>query len=342
MEFLLRDLRFAVRNLAQHPTFATVAVITIALGIGANTAIFSVVNGVLLRDLPHEQPRQLVRIWSANMERGVPKGFMSPPDIADYQSQNQTFSDIAAYSEAELALIDQDRSAVKVTGTWAGDNLFSVLGSRTLLGRGLLPEDGIADAPKVMILGHAFWQNRFGGDPDVIGQSIVVEENPYTVIGVMPPGFDFPGNSSFWLNRYLLSYPGRYARWMDVVGRMRPGVDIEAARADIAGIASRLEEEYPLYNRAYGTAVLPLHEAIVGDTRTPLFILLGATGFLLLIACVNVTNLLLARMADRGRELAVRSAMGAGRLRLSRQRGGPPARGGGHRRTRLSRPRGPP
>jgi len=319
MEFLLRDLRFAVRNLTKHPTFATVAVITIALGIGANTAIFSVVNGVLLRELPHEQPEQLVRVWSANMERGVPRGFMSPPDIADYQSQNRTFTDIAAYSEAELALIDQDGSAIKVTGTWAGDNLFSVLGNTALLGRTLMPEDGIPGAPKVMILGHAFWQGRFGGDPGVIGQSIVVEESPYTVVGVMPPGFDFPGRSSFWLNRYLLSYPGRYARWMDVVGRMRPGVDIEAARADMAGIALRLESEYPQINRAYGTAVIPLHEAITGDTRTPLFILLGATGFLLLIACVNVTNLLLARMADRGREIAVRAAMGAGRLRLSRQ-----------------------
>ena len=319
MEFLLRDLRFAVRNLAKHPTFSTVAVITIALGIGANTAIFSVVNGVLLRDLPHEQPEQLVRIWSANMERGVPRGFMSPPDIADYQSQNQTLTDIAAYSEAELALIDQDGSAVKVTGTWAGDNLFAVLGSKALLGRAMMPEDGLPDAPKVMILGHAFWQNRFGGDPGVLGRSLVVEENSYTVVGVMPPGFDFPGSSSFWLNRYLMSYPGRYARWMDVVGRMSPGVDIEAARADMAAIALRLEAQYPQYNRAYGTAVLPLHEAVVGDTRTPLFILLGATGLLLLIACVNVTNLMLARMADRGREIAVRSAMGAGRVRLSRQ-----------------------
>ena len=172
---------------------------------------------------------------------------------------------------------------------------------------------------KVMVLGHAFWQRRFGGDPGVIGQSIVVEESPYSVVGVMPPGFDFPGSSSFWLNRYLLSYPGRYARWMDVVGRVRPGVDIDAARADFAGIALRLEEQFPEINQAYGTSLLPLHEASVGDPRTPLYILLGATGFLLLIACVNVTNLLLARMADRGRELAVRTALGAGRGRLSRQ-----------------------
>ena len=319
MEFVLRDLRLAARGLAKHPTFATVAVLTIALGIGANTAIFSVVNGVLLRDLPYEQPDQLVRIWSSNMERGVPRGFMSPPDIADYRSQNRTFVDIAAYSEAELAMIDGDGSAVKITGTWAGDNLFSVLGSTALLGRTLLPEDGVPDAPKVMVLGHAFWQSRFGGDPGVIGQSIVVEESPYSVVGVMPPGFDFPGSSSFWLNRYLLSYPGRYARWMDVVGRVRPGVDIDAARADFAGIALRLEKQFPEINQAYGTSLLPLHEASVGDTRTPLYILLGATGFLLLIACVNVTNLLLARMADRGRELAVRTALGAGRGRLSRQ-----------------------
>jgi putative ABC transport system permease protein len=319
MDFLLRDLRFAVRSLAKHPTFAAVAVITIALGIGANTAIFSVVNGVLLQDLPFSQPEELVRIWSTNMERGVPREFMSPPDIADYQSLNQTFADVAAYSEAELAMIDRNEAAIKVTGTWAGDNLFSVLGANALIGRTFLPEDGQAGAPKVMVLGHGFWQGRFGGDPGVLGEALVVEEDVYTVVGVMPPGFDFPGNSSFWLNRYLLAYPGRYARWMDVVGRMGPGVDIEAARADFAGIASRLEEQYPGTNRAYETTLIPLHEALVGETRAPLFILLGATGLLLLIACANVTNLLLARMADRGREIAVRTAMGAGRVRLSRQ-----------------------
>ncbi len=250
MDFLPRDLRFAVRNLRKHPTFSAVAVITIALGIGATTAIFSVVNGVLLRDLPYEAPGELVQIWSTNMERGVPLEFMSPPDIADYQSQNQTFADVAAYSEAELAMIDRNESAIKVTGTWAGDNLFSVLGAKALIGRTFMSEDGEAGAPKVMLLGHGFWQSRFGGDPGVIGESLVVEEAAYTVVGVMPPGFDFPGNSSFWLNRYLLAYPGRYARWMDVVGRMGPGVGIDAARADFAGIAGRLEEQYPGTNRA--------------------------------------------------------------------------------------------
>ena len=156
MDFLVRDLRFALRfalrNLRKHPTFSVVAVVTIALGIGANTAIFSVVNGVLLRDLPYEAPEELVRIWSTNMERGVPLEFMSPPDIADYQSQNQTFAGIAAYSEAELAMIDRNESAIKVTGTWAGDNLFSVLGATALIGRTFMPEDGEAGAPKVMVL----------------------------------------------------------------------------------------------------------------------------------------------------------------------------------------------
>ena len=295
MDFLSKDLRFAVRNLRKHPTFSLVAIVTIALGIGANTAIFSVVNTVLLQDLPYDAPQELVRIWSTNMERGVPLEFMSPPDIADYQSQNRTFTDVAAYSEAELAMIDRDESAIKITGTWAGDNLFSVLGVTALIGRTFMPEDGESGAPKVMVLANGFWQSRFGGDPGVIGQSLVVEEAAYTVVGVMPPGFDFPGNSNFWLNRYLLAYPGRYARWMDVVGRMGPGVGIEAARADFAGIAGRLEEEYPGTNRAYTTTLIPLHDAVVGETRAPLFILLGATGLLLLIACANVTNLLLAR-----------------------------------------------
>ena len=319
MGILLKDIRFALRNMRKHPAFSAVAIITIALGIGTNTAIFSVVSAVLLRDLPYDEPDRLVRVWSTNIERGVERGFMSPPDIADYQEQNQTFVDLAAYSEAELAMIDPDGGAVKVTGTWAGDNLFSVLGVTPLLGRTFTPEDGERGAATVMVLGHAFWQNRFGGDLDVIGTSITVEEASYTVVGIMPEGFDFPGNSSFWLNRYLLSYPGRYARWMDVIGRINTGVDIEAARADLAVIASRLEAEYPNWNRAYGTTLMPLHESVVGETRTALLILLGATAFLLLIACVNVVNLLLSRMAGRGREIAVRSALGAGSVRIGRQ-----------------------
>ena len=319
MELFLQDIRYAIRNLRSHLTFAGVAILTIALGIGANTAIFSVVNAVLLRDLPFEQPDRLARVWSTNAERGIERGFMSPPDIADYQSANRTFASIAAYSEAELAMIDRDGSAIKVTGTWAGDNLFSVLGVGALLGRTFTPEDGVSGAEKVMVLGHGFWRSRFGGDPSVIGTSITVEDAGYTVVGVMPDGFDFPGRSSFWLNRYLLSYPGRYARWMDVVGRLEPEVDFATAQADLAGIATRLEAEYPNWNRAYGVTTVPLHDAIVGETRSALLILLGATGLLLLVACANVINLLLSRMADRGREIAVRVALGAGRLRIGRQ-----------------------
>ena len=319
MGSILGTVRFALRGFRRHPAFATVAVTTIALGIGANTAIFSVVRAVLLRDLPYAQPSELVRVWSTNPERGFDRGLMSPPDIDDYQRQNRTFEGLAAYSEAELAVIDRGGSAIKVTGTWAGENLFSVLGASALHGRALAPGDGAAGAPRVIVLSHEFWQTRFGGGSSAIGSSITVEESEYTVVGVMRPGFDFPGGSSLWVNRHLLSYPGRYARWMDVVGRLRSDADLEAARADLETIASRLQAEYPEWNRAYGTTVVPLHEAVVGDTRTPLLILLGATAFLLLIACVNVINLLLARMSDRGREIAVRAALGAGRGHLGRQ-----------------------
>ena len=244
---------------------------------------------------------------------------MSPPDIADYQTLNRTFVDLAGYSEAELALIDVEGSAVKVTGTWAGDNLFSVLGVGPLHGRVLTQGDGAPGAPKVVVIGYGFWQDRFGGDAGVIGTAITVEDESYTIVGVMPVGFDFPGRSNLWVNRYLLSYPGRYARWMDVVGRMDRDVDIRAARDDLSGIARQLAAEYPDWNRAYGTTVLPLHDAVAGDTRSALLILFGATALLLLIACVNVINLLLARMADRAREIALRAALGAGRLRLGRQ-----------------------
>lgn len=277
------------------------------------------VDAVLLQDLSFERPEELVRIWSSNAERGVERGFMSPPDIEDYQARNRTLADMAAYNEAELALIDRDGVAVKVTGTWAGENLFEVLGAGALRGRTLTVGDGAPGAAKVMVLGYEFWQSRFAGDPSMIGQSLTVEEDLYTVVGVMPPGFDFPGSSSFWLNRHLMAYPGRYARWMDVVARLGPGVELNAAWQDLRAVASQLESEFPGINRAYTIAMEPLHDAVIGETRATLWVLLGATGLLLLVACVNVINLLLSRMADRGQEIALRVALGAGRARLSRQ-----------------------
>lgn len=315
----MNDLRYALRNLRKNPTFAVVAILTIALGIGSVTAIFSVVDAVLLQDLEFEAPEELVRVWSANAERGVDRGFMSPPDIEDFQARNRTMADLAAYAEAELALIDRDGVAVKVTGTWAGDNLFEVLGSAAVRGRTLIVGDGAPGAPKVMVLGYEFWHARFAGDPSILGQSLTVEEDQYTVVGIMPAGFDFPGSSSFWLNRHLMAYPGRYARWMDVVARLRPEADLASARADFARVAGQLAEEFPGTNRSYTTAMVPLHDAVVGETRATLLVLLGATGLLLLVACVNVVNLLLSRMADRGQELALRTALGAGRARLTRQ-----------------------
>ena len=315
----MKDIRYALRSLRSHPTFSAVAILTIALGIGSVTAIFSVVDAVLLEGLPYQAPDELVRVWSTNRERGVERGFMSPPDIADFEERIRTASDMAAFSEAELALIDRDGTAVKVTGTWAAENLFRVLGAGALMGRTLTPGDGAPGAPRVMVLGYEFWQNRFGAVPDIVGRSLTVEEDEYTVVGVMPAGFDFPGSSSFWLNRHLLAYPGRYARWMDVVARLGDGADLGAAREDFARVARELEEEYPGTNRAYTTTVVPLDEAVVGDTRATLLVLLGATVLLLLVACANVVNLLLSRMADRGQEIALRTALGAGRLRLGRQ-----------------------
>ena len=315
----MKDVRYALRSLRSQPTFSSVAVLTIALGIGSVTAIFSVVDAVLLQDLPYESPQELVRVWSSNAERGVARGFMSPPDIEDIQGRQRTLTDLAAFSEAELALIDREGIAVKVMGSWAGENLFSVLGSTALLGRTLVAGDGAPGAPKVLVLSHEFWQSRFGADPEILGRSLTVEEAEYTVVGVMPSGFDFPGSSSFWLNRHLMSYPGRYARWMDVVGRLESGVALASAREDIARVARELEAEYPGTNRAYTTTMVPLHDAVVGETRATLLVLLGATGLLLLVACVNVINLLLSRMADRSQEIALRTALGAGRARLSKQ-----------------------
>lgn len=315
----MKDVRYALRNLRSHPTFSSVAILTIALGIGSATAIFSVVDAVLLQGLPYETPDDLVQVWSTNMERGVELGFMSPPDIEDLQARNRTLTDLAAYSEAELALIDADDVAVKVTGTWAGENLFEVLGVGARLGRALTAGDGAPGAEKVIVLADDFWRNQLAADPGVLGRRLTIEEDQYTVVGVMPPGFDFPGSSSLWLNRHLMAYPGRYARWMDVVGRLADGSDLASARSDMARVARDLEAEYPQTNRAYTTSVISLQEATVGDTRAPLLVLLGATMLLLLVACANVVNLLLSRMADRGQEIALRTALGAGWRRLARQ-----------------------
>ena len=320
MDFLLHDVRFALRSVRSNPGFSIVAALTLALGIGATTAIFSVVNTVLLYPLPYPEPDELIRVWSSNQEGGIERDMMSAPDMRDFIEASPVIEDLAGYAEYDLTMVDDEGNAVKVLGHGVTPNYFDVLGVSTVLGRTFTPEDGTANGEGVVVIGHALWQNRLSGDPDIIGKSVTMEGGPITVIGVAPPGFDFPGSSLVWLAISVDNEMfARGVRIFDVFGRMRPGSTVESARGEMRVVADRLQQEYPGSNRGYGVTATSLQDAVVGNLRPAILILFGAAGVLLLIACANVANLLLARATARSREIALRAALGAGRWRITRQ-----------------------
>ena len=319
LEELRQDIRYAVRVLARGRAFVAISILTLALGVGANTAIFSVVRGVLLRALPYAEPARLVAIQS--VIRGNTAA-VSPPDFFDWRSQTHAFSGMAAYYLSTTNLTGNGEPE-RLTQARVSANFFDVLGVRPPYGRGFVAGEDDAAAPRVAVLSDGLWRRRFGADPSVIGRTIDLDDAPTTVIGVAPADLHRPWDVDLWLTTRFaandVAPSARGARWIEVVGRLAPGVSLSSAGAEMNAIAARLERLDPRHNLDVASRVMPLQQDLVGQVRGPLMVLLGAVGFVMLIACVNVASLSLGRTAGRETELAVRTALGAGRGRLIRQ-----------------------
>jgi putative ABC transport system permease protein len=327
MESLWQDLRYSLRMLRKSPGFTAVAVLALALGIGANTAIFSVVNAVLLRPLPYKEPERLVMVWERVARLGLERNIVSPANYLDWQRQNQAFEDMGAYTEAFFNLTDNDGSnPERIAGMIATPSFFDTLGVRPALGRTFLSEEGpdgaSASLIKPVIISYSLWQRRFGSDPKVIGQALTLNGGNHPVAGVMPSDFIFSGKK---VDAFLPFTPNaeqvknRRGRYLTVVARLKAGVSLQQAQAEMDAIAARLAEQYPDTNKDAGTNLLLLEEEVFGSIRPALFMLLGAVGFVLLIASANIANLQLVRCTSRRREIAIRTALGATGLRVIRQ-----------------------
>jgi predicted permease len=320
---LLRDCKYSLRVLGKSPGFTILAILALALGIGANTAIFGIVNSVLLRPLPFEDSEKLVQVWHVPPQKifpGVPIFVVSAANYLDWRKQNDVFENMAVFAYKNVNLTGKDEPVALVASSVSAD-FFPVLRKRALLGRVFTPEEDEPGHSDVVVLGNNLWRTTFGSSKDIIGQKITLDDHAYTVIGVMEPGLEFPRLTQLWLPLAWTDKDRavRSSHDFQVIARLKPGATIKQAQAEMATISQRLEQQYPTVNTGWGATVVSLRDQTIGNTREALLVLLGAVGFVLLIACANVANLMLARILGRQKEIALRTALGARAGRVLQQ-----------------------